>query len=57
MILAPARWSAVATGNMAAAVILVLDGEPVRTPVVLANADVLSEDTGVVVPEDVKGAV
>lgn len=49
--------SAVATQTMTGTAILLLDGKPVRTPLVPAAAGVLSGDTGVTVPEAVKGAV
>lgn len=49
--------SAVATETMTGTAILVLDGKPVRTPLVPATPGVLSGDTGVTVPEAVKGAV
>lgn len=49
--------SAVATETMTGTAILVLDGKPVRTPLVHATAGVLSGDTGVTVPEAVRGAV
>jgi hypothetical protein len=42
---------------MTGTAILVLDGKPVRTPLVPATPGVLSGDTGVTVPEAVKGAV
>lgn len=49
--------SAVATEAMTGTAILVLDGKPVRTPLVPATAGVLSGETGLIVPEGVKGAV
>ena len=49
--------SAVATETMTGTAILVLDGKPVRTPLLPAATGVLSGDTGVTVPEAVKGAV
>lgn len=49
--------SAVATETMTGTAILLLDGKPVRTPLVPATAGVLSGDTGVTVPEAVKGAI
>jgi hypothetical protein len=49
--------SAVATETMTGTAILLLDGKPVRTPLVPATAGILSGDTGVTVPKGVKGAV
>lgn len=49
--------SSVATEAMTGTAILLLDGKPIRTLLVPAIAGVLSGDTGVTVPEDVKGAV
>jgi len=49
--------SDVATEAMTGTAILVLDGKPVRTPIAHSTPGVLSGDTGVAVPEGVKGAV
>ena len=49
--------SAVATETMTGTAILLLDGKPVRTPLAPAMPGVLSGDTGIAVPERVKGAV
>jgi hypothetical protein len=49
--------SIVATETMTGTAILVLDGKPVRTSLTPSTAGVLSGDTGVEVPEGVKGAV
>ncbi len=49
--------SAITTDTMTGMAILVLDGKPVRTELVPATAGILSGDTGVMVPEGVKGAV
>lgn len=49
--------SAVATEAMTGTAIPVLNGKPVRTPLAPATPGVLSGDTGIEVPEGVKGAV
>ena len=49
--------SAVSTETKWGTAILLLDGKPVRTPLVPETAGVLSGDTGVAVPEAVKGVV
>ncbi len=49
--------SAVATETMTGTAILLLDGKPVRTPLLPATPGVLSADTGIAVPDGVKGAV
>lgn len=49
--------SAVDTSAMAGTAILLIDGKPVRAPLAPAAPGVLSADTGIEVPTDVKGAV
>jgi len=49
--------SAAATETLTGTAILVLDGKPVRTPLTPSTPGVLSGDTGLTVPEGVKGAV
>lgn len=49
--------SAVDTAAMTGTAILLIGGKPVRVPLVPAAPGMLSADTGVAVPDDVKGAV
>lgn len=49
--------SAVDTAAMVGTAILIIDGKPLRAPLAPATPGVLSADTGVSVPADVKGAV
>ncbi len=49
--------SAVDTAAMTGTAILLIDGKPVRTPLVPGAPGILSGDTGVMIPEAVKGAV
>jgi hypothetical protein len=49
--------SAVDTSTMTGTAILIIGGKPVRAPLAPATPGVLSADTGVEVPADVKGAV
>lgn len=49
--------SVVDTSSMTGTAILLIDGKPVRVPLSPAAPGVLSADTGVTVPVDVKGAV
>jgi hypothetical protein len=45
------------TSTMSGTAILLIDGKPLRAPLAPAEQGVLSTDTGVDVPADVKGAV
>ena len=49
--------SAVDTTKMSGTAILLIDGKPVRVPLLPAAPGTLSADTGVAVPAEVKGAV
>lgn len=49
--------SVVDTSGMTGTAILLIDGKPVRLPLAPAAPGVLSADTGMAVPMDVKGAV
>lgn len=49
--------SAVDTAKMSGTAILLIDGKPVRVPLMPAEPGTLSADTGVAVPAEVKGAV
>ena len=49
--------SAVDTTGMSGIAILLIDGKPVRVPLVPAAPGTLLADTGVAVPSDVKGGV
>lgn len=49
--------SEVDTSTMTGTAILLIDGKPVRAPLAPATPGILSADTGVEVPADVKGAV
>ena len=49
--------SDVDTAPMSGTAILLIDGKPVRAPLAPTTAGVLSAETGVTVPLDVKGAV
>ena len=49
--------SAVDTAKMSGTAILLIDGKPVRASLAPSAPGVLSADTGVTVPADVKGAV
>ena len=49
--------SVVDTSGMTGTALLLIDGKPVRAPLSPAAPGVLSADTGVTVPVDVKGAV
>lgn len=49
--------SAVDTTKMSGTAILLIDGKPVRAPLAPATPGVLSAETGVAVPAEVKGAV
>ncbi len=49
--------SEVDTSAMTGTAILLIDGKPVRAPLAPATPGILSADTGIEVPTDVKGAV
>lgn len=49
--------SEIDTSTMTGTAILLIDGKPVRAPLAPAAPGILSADTGVEVPTDVKGAV
>jgi hypothetical protein len=49
--------SALDTSTMSGTAILLIDGKPMRVPLAPATPGVLSADTGVEIPADVKGAV
>lgn len=49
--------SAVDTATMSGTAILLIGGKPVRVPLAPATPGLLSADTGVDIPADVKGAV